>query len=91
MTDEQMIETLRARGYTVLPPASEDIPEPAVGQVWRSSNPRIEPRTVVRIGHNGWYGEDAVLFDRGTPLERPHALHRYSFIRWAQKSGARPQ
>lgn len=72
MTIPQAVELLRANGWTVIPPASGQIPDPEAGQVWVSPKPRVEPRTVVKIGpHRSypWSGDKCVHFT--TPKRQP--------------------
>jgi hypothetical protein len=86
------VDFLRANGWTCIPPADPDaaIPEPAVGQMWRSPKPRIEPRTIVRIGPwMGWDSSECVVFT--VPSESHQlGLNPASWAAWVRKSGARP-
>jgi hypothetical protein len=86
---------LREAGWTVLPPMPGALPAPAPGQVWVSPNPRIEPRTVLKIGTHHcypWAGDQVVFFTthrRGSP-ERPVPLCPERWRRWAENAEARP-
>ena len=91
---------LREAGWTCIPPVDPNaaIPEPAVGQVWRSPKPRVEPRTVLSVGAAArgiWPGQVVVGFS--TPTRQPHEkwgpliLHTEGWRAWARKSGARPE
>lgn len=68
---EAAVELLRAAGWLLIPPAGEALPEPAVGQVWRSSKPRVEPRTIIAVGMvRGWGSAQCVSFT--SPSKPPH-------------------
>lgn len=92
----EAITLLEQHGYTVLPPPSEELPQPAVGQVWRAPSLKIEPRTIVHIGAHRtypWAGDHVVHFT--TPKRQPGQwgppkLTTETFLAWAKKSGARP-
>lgn len=89
------VDLLRGAGWIVTPPPEEAIPEPAVGQVWRSPNPRIEPRTIVGIGpRRGWKDPDTISFTSASkpPHEKwgPSALNKDGWRKWVKSSGARP-
>lgn len=87
MTEDQALELLRAAGWTCIPPARDRPPEPAVGQVWVSSKPRTEARTVVELRLNSW-GEDVVAFT--TPSGGGAVILAHTWRTWVRKSGARP-
>lgn len=92
---DDAIGRLRARGWTVCPPPSEEIPDPQVGQIWRSPSPRIEARTVVAVGpHRSWGGTSVSFISPSRPPNPkwgPFALHITGWKKWARKSGARPE
>lgn len=92
---EKAAEMLRAAGWTVVPPRPAAMPEPAVGQVWVSSKPRVEPRTIVKIGPaRGWGDRNCVHFT--APSDAPNApwgprrLNTEGWNAWVRKSGAVP-
>lgn len=92
---EKAAALLRAAGWAVLPPPPETIPEPQAGQVWISPRPRVEPRTVVKVGPSrGWPHPSCVFFTTPSrpahPQRGPTYLHPDSWQAWARKSGARP-
>lgn len=95
----QMVETialLRDMGWTVLPPPSEAIPAPSAGQVWPSPRPRVEARTVIKVGPRSerHLSHHYVFFT--TPTRLPHPkwgpsrLLLSAWTDWARKSDARP-
>lgn len=95
----QMVETialLRDMGWTVLPPPSEAIPAPSAGQVWPSPRPRVEARTVIKVGPRPerHLSHHYVFFT--TPTRLPHPkwgpsrLLLSAWTDWARKSDARP-
>lgn len=93
---EQAAKLLRAAGWIVHPPQAEEIPEPQVGQVWVSSNPRVEPRTVVEIGPHR-YGPANWVYVYFTSKSKPidpkwgaSKLDIEAWRKWARTSGARP-
>ena len=105
MTDQDIstaAETLKAAGWTVLPPAAEELPRVEVGQVWVSPNPKIEPRTVTKIGkHRSMpWAERCIAFT--TPRRQGErscrdpkviyypVLTEQAFVAWARKAQARP-
>ena len=90
---------LREAGWTCIPPVDPNaaIPEPAVGQVWRSPKPKIEPRTVLSVGMDkrAW-SSGRVVVGFSTPTRQPHEkwgpliLPIETWKAWARKSEARP-
>lgn len=96
----EALALLCEQGWTCIPPfdPNAEIPEPEVGQVWRSANARVEPRTVVWIGAHfsyPWAGEKCIGFT--TPKRQPHPkwgptkLPPDTWRAWARKTGARPK
>jgi hypothetical protein len=88
---ELMASLLRQAGWVVVPPAVRDVlPQVAVGQTWHSNKPRVEPRTVTKIGPARWYpsGVDCIYF--ATPKGRNSSLHPDAWASWVRKSGALP-
>ena len=76
------LKALLAAGYTILPPRSDEIPEPKVGQVWRATNNnRIVPRTILS-GTNG-----SVVYSKAKTTNFWTLLE---FQAWARRTGARP-
>jgi hypothetical protein len=82
-------ERLRALGWVCVAPVDPEaaIPEPQAGQVWVSPRPRVEARTVVKIGSHPRTGVRAVYFAVG-PNQR--FMHMEGWRAWAKKSSARP-
>ena len=71
--------------------AGEAIPEPAVGEVWRSPNARVQPRAVAEIGPHPTWAETVIWFS--TPDDRsgmPRRLSPAAWRAWARRCGARP-
>jgi hypothetical protein len=87
---------LRSRGWVVVPPAPEKPPEPEVGQTWASPKPRIEPRTVVKLGPGRAWQPDVPCVYFTTPSRQPdpkwgpNYLTREAWDAWVRKSEARP-
>lgn len=79
-----MAETLRAFGWTVIPPRdpSAMIPEPVEGQVWVSPDARIKSRTVRKVNNLNVHYEISSGGRTGLFVNNWRA--------WARKTGARP-
>lgn len=96
MTDiEAAAALLRENGWVVMPPAAPELPRIEVGQVWVSPKPKVEPRTVLKIGrcHSyPWAGVRVVFFSAPKdPVQSyPRTLVDTDFAAWARKSDARP-
>ena len=82
---------LRAAGWVVVPPPSPSAPEPMTGQTWVSPKPRVEARTITRIGYHShwpWAADACVYFT--TPSGRGACVNPETWAQWVQRSQARP-
>ena len=86
-TPAEMAAALRALGYIVMDPPDDAIPEPRVGEVWRSANPRVHDRAVVTAGHTQWGWLVEYRIGHAT---RVSTADLSNWRAWARKTGARP-
>ena len=89
------IALLKAKGYTVIPPPDDDMPELAVGQVWTSPNARHKSRTITAI-RPAYNGRPVGTIEFTRPSASPGAERPYDTVlashwrRWARRTGSRP-
>jgi hypothetical protein len=92
MSEEQALQDaaalLRAAGWTVMPPASENIPEPKPGDVWVSPSATVKPRTVLEITSR--YGRAIRYKIRVYGGWTTRSCERGGWAAWARVTGARP-